>query len=179
MSLLKNGEISIIDRVKVPGQSWSIGVPEGFVFSTDPAVNGKSKSNPSGVYDLVLIKPKSKRDGDFESPYSNSISFVTLDYTIASEVERLARVAADFECVFEDGDLAVVLVHAPFLSVSGREVYEVYVFSQMQLRRCQLMISGPYKKEEKKEFARQLLRTISMISLEIPNTWTSISFTTP
>lgn len=161
MGLLNNGSLAFVDRVKVPGQDWSIGVPEGFEYSTDPKVNGKSSSNPSGVYDLILAKPKSKRDVDFDSPYSNAISFVTLEYSSFRAFEMDLNIKKDeYEAILLTDDLSVILI--PMMSTGGVNSYFIYVNSEEQIRRCQLLISGPYKKEEKMEFARQLAKSISI-----------------
>ena len=160
MHLLIDGKLVFKDRAKVPGQNWSIGVPEGFVFSTDPNVNGKSTSNPSGIYDLILIRHNSRNKANFISPYRNSISFVTLDYTTIPNVLSLLQASKDYEWIADGEDLSILLV--PLMSHLGINSFDVYVNSKMSIRRCQLIINGPYEKTETIEFARQLLKSIEI-----------------
>lgn len=149
MNEITNANFNFIDRVKVPGQNWSIGVPEGFIFSTDPDINAESKSNPSGVYELILIKPEFGEEGDFQYPYNAEISFVTLNYMSPSEIQTLLQSVESHECIVDDENLSIIMM--PFMSVPGVDSYFVIVSSQMRSRRCQILINDAYRKEEKKQ----------------------------
>lgn len=161
MALLRDGRVEFSEWVGIPGESWSIGVPTGFSYSTDRTVNGESSSNPYGVYDLIIVKPRSNRNANFKRPYDNTVSFVSLEkYSNVQMNLIVEKIGLNWEDVVVSDPLTVKF--AQFGSLHNVVSYQIAIIAGNSARRCQILVGTNDKKTDKREFVHQLLSSINI-----------------
>ena len=147
-------------RVDVPNSDWSIGVPEGYVFSTDRFKNGKTDKSDSGVYDLIIVKTEPGKAPDYSEPSNNTFFFVPL------RIEPIVLWGSSFDGfkllkVSRDNNLAI------YIQDYGRKrdlaSYGVYICTGQVFRFCFIQFNAAgSSKDDELSFVEQFLKSIKL-----------------